>query len=217
MFTGIIEEKGTVRNLLRADKIARLVIESRICSIDSKQGDSISVNGCCLTLTKIDGAILTFDVSPETLKRANLVGLAAGERVNVEQSLKLGGRLGGHFVTGHIDYTARILSKSSKGDFIEIEIEIAKGFERFLVEKGSVAVDGVSLTVNNVSDNSFTIMLIPHTLCSTTLIHKDRGSRLNIEIDILAKYAHNSMNKNTTAYPADTNLNREFLSNHGFI
>jgi riboflavin synthase len=217
MFTGIIEEIGIVRNLFCADKIAQLVIESKICSLHSKQGDSISVNGCCLTLTKIDGAMLTFDISPETLKRANLAGLAAGEKVNVEQSLKMEGRLGGHFVTGHIDYTARILSMAPKGDCIEIKIEIAKGFERFLAEKGSVAVDGVSLTVNNVSDNSFTIMLIPHTLHSTTLINKDKGSRLNIETDILAKYTHNLMNKNTVGYAANTDLNKEFLSDHGFI
>ncbi len=217
MFTGIIEEVGIVRNLFCADKIAQLVIESKVCSLHSKQGDSISVNGCCLTLTKIDGAILTFDVSPETLKRANLADLTAGEKVNVERSLKMEDRLGGHFVTGHIDYTAKILSKILKGDCVEIKIEIAKGFERFLAEKGSVTVDGVSLTVNNVSNNSFTIMLIPHTLHSTTLIDKDRGSRLNIETDILAKYAHNLMDKNTTGYSANTNLSKEFLSNHGFI
>jgi len=217
MFTGIIEELAIVHSLSRKGDSAELTLESRICYPDSKEGDSISINGCCLTLVKKDKGILVFDISQETLRAGNLADLAQGERVNLERSLMQGGRLGGHFVTGHIDYAGRLLSKSVLGDFIELSIDIPRDFKGFLAQKGSVAIDGVSLTVNSVSENSFKVMLVPYTLSCTTLQYKDKGSRLNIETDILAKYTHSLMSRNPAKPSAHTNISKDFLSKHGFI
>ena len=217
MFTGIIEELAIVHSLLRKEDSAELTLESKVCQADSKEGDSISVNGCCLTLVKKHKGVLAFDISQETLRASNLADLANGEMVNLERSLIQGGRLGGHFVTGHIDYAGRVLSKSDKGNFMEFNIGIAKGFSGFFVEKGSVTIDGVSLTVNSVSENSFKVMLIPHTLSCTTLQYKGRGSRLNIETDILAKYTYSFMSTNPAKSSAHANINKDFLSQHGFI
>lgn len=217
MFTGIIEELGVVRCLSRTGDSAQLTLKSKICHADSKQGDSISVNGCCLTLIKKDKGMLVFDVSSETLNSSNLAYIAEGERVNLERSLVQGGRLGGHFVLGHVDYAGRVLSKSVNADFIELSIGIAREFRGFLVFKGSVAIDGVSLTVNSVSDNSFKVMLIPHTLSCTTLQYKDKGSMVNIETDILAKYVHSLSDKNTGRRTPHTNISKDFLSEHGFV
>jgi riboflavin synthase len=217
MFTGIIEELGIIRCLSRTGDSARLALKSSICYTDSVKGDSISVNGCCLTVIKKDKGMLVFDVSRETLSSSNLADLAEGERVNLERSLAHGGRLGGHFVTGHIDYAGRIISKSVNADFVELSIDIAKDFNDFFVLKGSITVDGVSLTVNRVLENSFKVMLIPHTLSCTTLQYKDKGCRVNIETDILAKYTSSLIKKAPGSYLRDTNINKDFLSEHGFI
>ena len=217
MFTGIIEELAIVTSLSRKGESAQLTLESTICRDSSKKGDSISVNGCCLTLVKKDKGMLVFDISQETLIASNLADLTEGEMVNLERSLMQGKRLGGHFVTGHIDYAGRVLSKSVRGDFIEFNIDIARGFSGFIAQKGSVAINGVSLTVNSVSENSFKVMLIPYTLSCTTLKYKNKGSRLNIETDILAKYTHSLMSRNVDNNSSHASINKEFLSRHGFI
>lgn len=217
MFTGIIEEIGTVNAMLRKGDTAQLEISSSICYSDSRPGDSISVNGCCLTVVKRHDNRLLFDISYETLRTSNLADLAKADKINLERSLAQAGRLGGHFVTGHIDYTGRVLSKSVSADFIELNIGIAKEFRGFLVFKGSVAVDGVSLTVNSISDSGFKVMLIPHTLSCTTLQYKDKGSRVNVETDILAKYVHSLSGKNTGRQTTRTDISKDFLSQHGFV
>jgi riboflavin synthase len=217
MFTGIIEELGTVCSLSRKGNSAQLTLESKICHADSKQGDSISVNGCCLTIIKKNNNNLVFDVSRETLDSSNLADLAEGERVNLERSLSHGGRLSGHFVSGHIDYAGRIISKSVDSSFIELGIGIDKAFGGFFAAKGSVTVDGVSLTVNKLLKDSFKVMLIPHTLSCTTLQCKDKGSRVNIETDILAKYVHSFLNKAPGKHAPYTNINKDFLSQYGFV
>lgn len=216
MFTGIIEELGIVRKITRVNKDACLSIESSICSSDAAVGDSISVNGACLTLTGKDQHILSFDLSSETLIVSNLADLVIGEKVNLERSLKLEGRLGGHFVTGHIDCVAKIISKITKGDFIELGIEMPDRFGIFLAEKGSVAVDGISLTLNSVSCNSFKVMVIPHTLSTTTLGSKKRGSSLNIETDMLAKYAQKLIAKTRGMDNVNTGIDRDTLARYGF-
>ena len=216
MFTGIIEEIGVVRSLLQSNRVASLSVESKICSTDANIGDSICENGTCLTLTRKDRQMLLFDLSSETLYVSNLADLTAGQRVNLERSLKLEGRLGGHYVTGHIDYVARIISKITRGDFIELEIELPDQFAMFLVEKGSVAVDGISLTVNSISGNSFKVMAIPHTLAATTLCLKKRGDRLNIETDILAKYTQNLITKTKDAPNHRSSIDTGLLAKHGF-
>jgi riboflavin synthase len=217
MFTGMIEELGTVNTLLRKGDAAQLEIISSICCSDSRPGDSISVNGCCLTVVRRHDNRLIFDISHETLRASNLADLAKSDKVNLERALAQGGRLGGHFVSGHIDYAGRVLSKSVSADFVELSIQTAEGFRGFIVSKGSVAIDGVSLTVNSISDNSFKVMLIPRTLSCTTLQYKDKGSRVNVETDILAKYVYSLSGKNTGKHTSRTNISKDFLSEHGFV
>jgi len=216
MFTGIIEELGLVRRLSHINNGVRLGIESTVCGFDATTGDSISVNGACLTLTDKERNVLFFDVSKETLNTSNLEELTAGNRVNLERSLKQGGRIGGHFVTGHVDCVAKVISKASNGDFIEFKVSMPTQFRPFLAEKGSIAVDGISLTVNSVSGGSFDFMVIPHTLSNTTLKLKEKGSSLNIETDILAKYTQNLIVKTESMPALKPRMDRDFFTKHGF-
>ena len=218
MFTGIVEELGIVKSLVKAEAGAKLVVESKVCVSDAKIGDSISINGVCLTVVDIKTGLLSFDISKESLDRSNLGKLKAQERVNVERSLKADSRLGGHFVTGHIDTTGKIVLKERQGEFIRIKIEIPEPFMAFLVEKGSIAVDGISLTVNSVKNKSFSALLIPHTLSITTFGNRNIGDFVNIETDILAKYTQKLISK-TSKKPTNSasNLNKNFLTEHGFI
>jgi len=217
MFTGIIEEMGMVSNMTRAGKNARICIDSRVCASGISIGDSISINGVCLTLTDRQDSALFFDVSSETLSLSNLVRLVPGDKVNLERALKQGGRIGGHFVTGHVDCVVEIISKVKKNDFVELKISLPARFKAFLAQKGSIAIDGISLTVNNVSDANFTVMIIPHTLSVTTLGFKQKGDIVNLETDILAKYTLNLASKaNDQVIPAP-GLDRNFLTQHGFM
>jgi riboflavin synthase len=217
MFTGIIEEMGMVRSMTRAGKNARICIDSRVCASGISIGDSISINGVCLTLTDRQDSALFFDVSSETLSLSNLVRLVPGDKVNLERALKQGGRIGGHFVTGHVDCVAEIISKVKKNDFVEFKISLPARFKAYLAQKGSIAIDGISLTVNNVSDANFTVMIIPHTLSVTTLGFKQKGDIVNLETDILAKYTLNLASKaNDQVIPAP-GLDRNFLTQHGFM
>lgn len=188
MFTGIIEELGVVKGLLPKGGISALTIEAGIASSDVKIGDSIAVNGVCLTVVKIKGSDVTFELLSETAKLTNLGKLKIGGKVNLERSLKVGGRLNGHFVTGHIDCLGIIRNKGYQASNQYFEIVIAEKFLRYIAPKGSIAVDGISLTVVNQRSNAFNVYIIPHTLQKTTLSFKDRGDAVNIEFDILAKY-----------------------------
>lgn len=218
MFTGIVEELGVCKGIAKARSGAKLTVESKICSSDAKAGDSISINGACLTAVGINGKNISFDASEETLKRTNIGKLKPGEHVNIERSLKAGSRMGGHFVTGHIDCTGEIAKKERKGEYFKIEIQIPSVFMNYLVEKGSVAVDGISLTVNSVKDDRFSMMVIPHTLAITTLGRKRAGDKVNIEVDILSKYVEKltkTTPKHTGKQPA--NITKSLLREHGFI
>ncbi|NQT94923.1 MAG: riboflavin synthase [Candidatus Omnitrophica bacterium] len=217
MFTGIIEELGIVNSFRKVDTCARLSIESAICCVDTEIGNSISVNGCCLTLVDIKKNILIFDISKETLDKSDLSELKAGDKINIERSLKADARLGGHFVTGHVDCRGKIVSKKKKGEFIEIEYEIPKAFMPYLVEKGSIAVDGISLTVNGIREASFTTILIPHTISITTLKSKAAGGSVNIETDILAKYIHKQINRSKVSNDPASSISSNFLKEHGFV
>lgn len=218
MFTGIIEDLGIVKSLARTGSGARLSVESKICAPGTRAGDSINTNGACLTVVDIKEDVLSFDISSETLNKTNLGRLKQGECVNIERSLKADSRLSGHFVFGHIDCIGEIVSKEPQGEFVKIKINISQSFAGYLVEKGSVCVDGISLTINTLGDKSFTVMLIPHTLSVTTLGIKQTGDYVNVELDILAKYverlAHKSA-RETTSQP--TNITKDFLKEHGFI
>ncbi|MEW6213652.1 MAG: riboflavin synthase [Nitrospirota bacterium] len=188
MFTGIIVEMGGVTGVQRKGGILQLSIRAGDIIKDARIGDSISVNGVCLTAVQIKGVIMRFDLSDETLRSTNLGQLKPGDRVNLEPSLRLDSKLGGHFVSGHVDDIGKIRSKRDMGDTFEIEIEAPKDIIDFLVEKGSVAVDGISLTVVNILKNGFTVVIIPHTARLTTMGFKGPGDTVNIEVDIIGKY-----------------------------
>lgn len=189
MFTGIVAELGEVRALRRVAGGAVLDLVSRVAGADAEPGESIAVSGACLTVTSIgSGGALSFDLSEETLGSTTLGDLRPGERVNLESALRAGAKLGGHFVTGHVDAVGRILSKRPEGHVLHFEVEAPPAVLEYLVPKGSVAVDGISLTVVEVRAASFTLVIIPHTASLTTLGFKGPGARVNLESDMLGKY-----------------------------
>lgn len=212
MFTGLIIELGEIDSIQKSGSSAKLSLSAKHVSLDAAIGDSIAVNGVCLTVVDIKGAILTFDVSYETLDSTNLGSLKRGDRVNLEPSLTPSSKLGGHFVTGHIEACGRIRSKSEKGNALRIEIEAPKEILKMLVPKGSIAVEGISLTVVDVLPDRFSIVIIPHTAKLTTIGFKTAGDTVNIETDILAKYVAKLINKDS----GDSSLISS-LKNSGFL
>jgi len=184
MFTGLIEELGIVSSISQTD----IWIESSIIMDDLGVKDSISVNGACLTVVSIEENLFKVNVVPETLRRTDLGDLSVGDKVNLERSAQLGGRLGGHIVQGHVDGTAQITAYVEEGSAWLIEFEISKNLSKYIVEKGFVCVDGASLTVVNCDENTFTIALIPYTRDNTVLGTKGVGNSVNIETDIIGKY-----------------------------
>jgi riboflavin synthase len=190
MFTGIVEGTGTVAVLAVAGdgSGARLEIEAPFMTGDLHLGESVAVNGCCLTVAEATGAGFAADLVAETLRRTALGGLAAGDQVNLERPMALGGRLGGHLVQGHVDGVARVLDRQPVGEGEEVRIELPPDLERYVVEKGSVAVDGVSLTVAGVGPGWFAVALVPHTLEVTTLGRRRPGDPVQLEVDVVAKY-----------------------------
>ncbi|MEW6583985.1 MAG: riboflavin synthase [Nitrospirota bacterium] len=197
MFTGLVLELGEIRSVHKRRGRAILSLGAGEIATDAAIGDSISVNGVCLTVVSKKVNELSFDLSDETLARTNLGRLKAGDLVNLEPSLTPGSKIGGHFVTGHVDATAKIRSKAPSGDMWKFEFEVSSGILRYLVEKGSVAVDGISLTVVDVRKDSFTVVVIPHTAKVTTLGTKGPGDTVNIEVDILGKYVAKFLNRET--------------------
>jgi riboflavin synthase len=187
MFTGIIEELGIVKRISHSGNF--IIIEVSVFKIteDLKVGDSISVNGTCLTAVKFDKNSVSFEVMPETLRITNLGLLKIGDKVNLERSLKLGDRVSGHFVLGHIDCLGVIRKKGIKSGNIAYEIALPVKFIQYCLPKGSVAVDGISLTIQESRSNSFAVYIIPHTLKNTTLNFKGPSDKVNIEFDLLAK------------------------------
>jgi riboflavin synthase len=188
MFTGLVESIGSVRSLDRRGDAARLTLETPLAA-GLSLGESLAVNGCCLTVTSADGDSACFDLLGETLARTNLGGLAPGDRVNLERALRADGRFGGHFVQGHIDTTTEVLSAETKGADLNLIIALPEAGARYLIEKGSIAVNGVSLTVASLGEDRFGLWIIPHTLQETNLGDLRAGSPVNLEYDMLAKYA----------------------------
>ena len=188
MFTGLVEETGALLALDRSAAGARLTVRAPVVSADARLGDSIAVNGCCLTGTARDGDALAFDLLAETLDCTNLGALAPDAPVNLERALAAHARLGGHFVQGHIDTTARVLSFEKVNADHRLEIELPSAFAGYVAFKGSIAIDGISLTVAEVGAASFTVWIIPHTLAMTNLRAKHAGDFVNLECDLLAKY-----------------------------
>jgi len=188
MFTGIIEELGSVEAIEDQGDAVRLSVRGPLVVSDAADGDSIAVNGCCLTVVRHDGEVFTADVMRETLDKTSLGALRPGTRVNLERAVTAEKRLGGHIVQGHVDGTGEIRSRTPSEHWEVVEIGLPDGMGRYLVDKGSITVDGVSLTVVTVTDDSFTVSLIPETLARTTLGIKRPGETVNLEVDVIAKH-----------------------------
>ncbi|MET9592142.1 riboflavin synthase [Streptomyces sp. NPDC006516] len=188
MFTGIVEELGEVTAVEELDDASRFRLRGPVVTEGAKHGDSIAVNGVCLTVVDLGENEFTADVMAETLERSSLGALAAGSRVNLERPMALGGRLGGHIVQGHVDGTGTIVERTVSENWEIVKISLPAGLTRYVVEKGSITVDGVSLTVVDAGPDYFTISLIPTTLALTTLGIKKAGDPVNLEVDVLAKY-----------------------------
>ncbi|MCR4412695.1 MAG: riboflavin synthase [Thermoguttaceae bacterium] len=188
MFSGIVEARGTVADLISEPPGCRLIIRQPSIVPQIKVADSVSVNGCCLTVIAVEGDTMAFQAGPETLARTNLGDLKPGSLVNLERALAVGDRLGGHFVSGHIDGVATLLSRDDYGDWSFFRFRIEKRLARQMASKGSVAVDGVSLTIVDSEPELFSVALIPYTLAVTTLGPLKVGDKVNIETDLLAKY-----------------------------
>ncbi len=195
MFTGIVEETGTVTRVRETALALQLTVRAKLCARGTKVGDSIAINGCCLTVTKIarakGQALLHFDLLRETWMRTNLQFAAAGSLVNLERSLAANGRLGGHFVTGHIDAVGKITRWERAGADHVLDIAAPPEVRRYVVFKGSIAVDGMSLTVAGVTKSGFRIWIIPHTFEVTALHERKVGDAVNLEADLLGKYVEN--------------------------
>jgi riboflavin synthase len=191
MFTGIVEELGRVRALEDRGGGARLVVHGATVSRDSSVGDSVAVNGVCLTAVEVTGEALSFDLGLETLDRSTLGRLRAGDPVNLERPVTLATRLGGHLVQGHVDGVAPVRSVDRNGAGTSVRIALPPSLRPYVVERGSIAVDGVSLTVTVVDDEGFEVALIPHTLAATTLGTREPGDGVNLEADVVAKYVEN--------------------------
>jgi len=188
MFTGIVEELGTVAGVEDQGDAIRLTIHAEHVLADAGLGDSISVNGCCLTVAQKDGDTWTADVMQETLDKTSLAGVRAGDRVNLERAVTPMTRLGGHIVQGHVDGVGTVVSRTPSEHWEVVEVSMPPELARYLVDKGSITVDGVSLTVVEAREGAFTVSLIPETLARTTLGSRQVGDRVNLEVDVLAKH-----------------------------
>lgn len=213
MFTGIIEAVGTIVAVRPQHLGVELVCDSSLDLSTDALGDSIAVDGVCLTVTAKDGSIFTAEASHETIMRSTLGKLARGQRVNIERALRLSSRLGGHIVLGHVDTVARIRDKHPEGHSVRMRIELDNAARRYVIAKGSIAVDGISLTVNTVTPEAFEINLIPHSQHSTSLTLKRAGDRVNLEFDVIGKYVERLLEKDGTSNPTLEDL----LKRQGFM
>lgn len=215
MFTGIIEEIGYIERIVRGEKSAGLQIRASKVLSDAQLGDSIAVNGVCLTVTDLSGSYFTADVMAETLRRSGLGQLTKGSPVNLERAMAANGRFGGHIVSGHIDGTGSILRMEREDNAVWVTISAEHGILRYIVEKGSVAIDGISLTVAYVDDTCFQVSVIPHTAKETTLLRGRTGDTVNLECDIIGKYIEKLMQPPGEQKPREP-ITMEFLTAHGF-
>lgn len=221
MFTGIIEETGTIESITKGIKSAIITVVADKVLENTKIGDSIAVNGVCLTVTSINGNKFNADVMAETIRRSSLGSLKHRSKVNLERAMAADGRFGGHIVSGHIDGTGTIRSLVKEDNAVWVEIATTYKLLKYIVEKGSITIDGISLTVAKLTDDSFSVSVIPHTGKETTLLDKKPGDIVNLENDIVGKYVEKLMNFNldenkaTQKSPAG-NITIDFLTEHGF-
>jgi riboflavin synthase len=215
MFTGLIEDVGKVSGLDRMGAGGRLHVSTGLPGDDIRLGDSIAVNGVCLTVVEKGAGRLSFDVSPETLERTTFRGIHAGSAVNLERALRMGDRLGGHLVSGHVDCVAVVRERREVSGNLVFSFRLPERFARYCIEKGSVAIDGISLTVNTVSGDGFSVNIIPHTADMTTLRVRKSGDEVNIETDIIGKYVERLLAGRNDG--GTTGVSLELLAKSGFL
>ncbi len=216
MFTGIIEETGTVRHVSLSGNSGRIQIGAELVLSGTRPGDSIAVNGVCLTVTTMDTKSFTADVMAETLRRSNLGQLKAGDLVNLERAMPADGRFGGHIVSGHIDGTGTVAALEQEGNATWVYVRTSPDILALIVEKGSIAIDGISLTVAKVGDRDFAVSVIPHTSSHTTLLKKRSGDVVNLENDIVGKYVERLLGRKEQEEPHRSRITEEFLRENGF-
>jgi riboflavin synthase len=218
MFTGLIEEVGEITSVTRKGNSAQITVKASKILKDTKIGDSISTNGVCLTVTEKTSNTFTVDVMPETMNRSNLRNLKYGSKVNLERALRVGDRLDGHMVSGHVDGLGKIANYLKEDNAVWITLEADKSLLKYIVEKGSIAIDGTSLTVAYVDDRSFKVSIIPHTGEATTLLDKKIGDEVNLECDMVGKYIEKFMKfEENKSEESNSNLNEDFLRQNGFM
>jgi len=217
MFTGIVEEKGKVHQIQQTGDAIIMTIQASNILSDVHLGDSIAINGVCLTVTKFDQSTFSVDLMPETVRNTSLRDLTVRSDVNLERAMSANGRFGGHFVSGHVDGIGKIKSKRTEHNAIYYEIEVDKELRKFMMMKGSVAVDGTSLTIFGLTADTFTISIIPHTVQETIIGQKGPGEIVNIECDMLTKYLEELMMQRFSSDPAPSEkMTESFLEEHGF-
>lgn len=224
MFTGIVEEIGTVVSISQGAKAAKMTLQGNLIFEDMHIGDSIAVNGVCLTVTEKTSNTFIVDVMPETLRRSSLGKLSKGSKVNMERAMAANGRFGGHIVSGHIDGTGEIESFVKEDNAVWVTIKASSKLLKYIIEKGSITIDGISLTVAYVDNRCFKVSLIPHTAANTTLLTKKAGDIVNLENDIVGKYIDKLMHFDSSENSEASNtkeesggVSMEFLSQNGFV
>ena len=217
MFTGIIEEVGTICSVTKGSQSAVLTIEASQVLEGTKIGDSIAVNGVCLTVTTMTTQKFTADVMAETLRRSSLGSLKRGSQVNLERAMAADGRFGGHIVSGHIDGTGEIASLTREDNAVWVRISTPQPLLKYIVKKGSIAIDGISLTVADVTDTDFSVSIIPHTGAETTLLTRKKGDIVNLENDMIGKYVDKLLScGNKTESKEESRITMDFLAKNGF-
>ena len=215
MFTGIIEEIGLVKSVNHGAKSSRVTISANVIFSDLKLGDSVATNGVCLTVSEMSDTTFTADIMHETLKYTSLTGLATGTRVNLERAMAANGRFGGHIVSGHIDGTGVVTNIIKDDNAIIYTITTTPDIVKYVVKKGSIAIDGISLTVTHVDDTSLSVSIIPHTLQETILVDRKVGDSVNLEVDMLAKYIEKLLKPDPKTSQSSP-ITAEFLAKNGF-
>lgn len=216
MFTGIIEEVGSIEQMKQTGAAIVMTISSKKILADVHLGDSIAINGVCLTVTSFDKVRFSVDVMPETVKATSLRHLNRGSKVNLERAMAAGGRFGGHFVSGHVDGIGEIINKHKQDNAIYYEIKVSEALMSYIIMKGSIAIDGTSLTVFGITENTFTISIIPHTISETIIGAKGPGDIVNIECDMVGKYIEKFIQQRFESGKKNSTLTGNFLEEHGF-
>ncbi len=216
MFTGLIQDIGEIQSLQHRGGGVSLTISTQLDLRSVKVGDSVAVEGVCLTVVEVSGRTFSVEVSPETLGRTTLANLKKGQPVNLETALKMSDLLGGHLVSGHVDGTGEITAVAREGNSLRYRFRVPPEVGRYLIEKGSVAVDGISLTVAECRDQGFSVSVIPHTAERTTLGKKKAGDKVNLENDLIAKYVEKFVHQAGGPASPSTRINAAFLAEHGF-